>query len=215
MARNPLLNCHLVNYMQAVLACRTCELVQRVEPPGDAANAICARCGARLRANRRFSLACTGAFSLAALFLYIPANVLPIMRMTYMGRISENTVWGGCRQLAHHGSVGIAVIVFAASILIPLIKLLGLLFLVLTAGSGIWQIERARILRVLEISGRWSMLDVFLLAILVAIVKLGDFATVVPGPGISFFAAMVILTMLASACFDARVIWDESDDGQE
>jgi len=146
--------------------------------------------------------------ALAALILYVPANTYPIMRMTYLGRTSENTIWSGCRHLFHHGSYGVAAIGFAASIVIPLLKLIGLFFLVLTARSSRWRQERMRIFRFVEIIGRWSMLDVFLLSIMVGLVKLGELATVVPGPGINAFAAVVVLTMLASASFDPRIIWE-------
>ncbi len=194
-----------------VVACATCDLVQRVEPLAQGARAVCARCGAPLRGRKPNSIVRTGAFSLAALILYIPANTYPIMRMTYMGRASQNTIWSGCRQLFHDGSYGVALVVFCASILIPLLKLLGLLFLVLTAGSRGREPDRARVFRILETIGRWSMLDVFLLSIMVGLVKLGDIATVVPGPGIGAFAAVVILTMLATASFDPRVIWEKQE----
>jgi len=102
----------------------------------------------------------------------------------------------------------IAVIVFLASILIPLLKLLGLFFLVATARSTRWRRERTRIYQVIDVIGPWAMLDVFLLAILVALVKLGELATVLPGPGLIAFTAVVVLTILASATFDPRLIWE-------
>lgn len=195
-----------------VVACAVCNLVQRVQALSERAQARCARCGVQLRAHKPNSIARTAALSLAALILYVPANAYPIMRMTYMGRASENTIWSGCQQLFHDGEYGVAVIVFCASILIPLLKLLGLFFLVATASSTRWRPDRVRVFRVVDAIGRWSMLDVFLLSIMVGLVKLRNFATVVPGPGMTAFAAVVVLTMLASASFDPRVIWETREE---
>ena len=197
--------------LRSLVACQSCGLLQRVEPLAEGVRVFCARCGSRLRTRKPDSIARTAALSLAALILYVPANAYPIMRMTYMGRASENTIWSGCVALFRSGSYGVAAVVFGASILIPLVKLLGLFFLVLTARSTRWRWDRSRVFRIVAVIGRWSMLDVFLLSIMVGLVKLGEIATVVPGPGISAFAAVVILTMLASASFDPRSIWDEPE----
>jgi paraquat-inducible protein A len=128
--------------------------------------------------------------------------------MEFYGAYSESTVWDGCVRLFQDGMWFVAVIVFLASIMIPLLKLLGLFFLVVTARSPRWKRERMRIYRVIDVIGPWAMLDVFLLAILVAVVKLEQLATILPGPGIVAFAAVVILTILASQSFDPRLIWD-------
>jgi len=197
----------------AVVACTTCNLLQRVEPLAQRTEAWCRRCGARLYRHKPNSRTRTAALALAALILYVPANAYPIMRMTYMGRTSENTIWSGCVELFRQGEYGVAIIVFCASIVFPLLKLLGLFFLVATAGSSRWQSDRGRVLRIVNAIGRWSMLDVFLLSIMVALVKLGNFATVFAGPGIAAFAAVVILTMLAAECFDSRTIWENAEDG--
>jgi paraquat-inducible protein A len=159
------------------------------------------------------SLGRTAALSLTALLLYVPANIYPILTMDYYGMHSESTVWDGCVKLFRDGQVLVAVIVFLASILIPLFKLLGLLFLVGTGtlAPARWQLERTRVSRVIDVIGPWAMLDVFLLAVLVALVKLEQLATVRPGPGLPAFAAVVVLTMLASASFDPKVIWEPSE----
>jgi len=150
----------------------------------------------------------TAALSLTALILYVPANLYPVMRMEFMGAASENTIWTGVVSLAGDGMWEIALLVFCASILVPLMKLLGLFYLVLTAGSVKRKKDRTLVYKIIEAVGRWSMLDVFLLSILVALVKLGSLATVLPGPGIIAFAAVVVLTILASQGFDPRVIWE-------
>ena len=158
---------------------------------------------------KKNSLHRTAAFSLAALILYVPANIYPILRMDYYGAYSESTVWDGCGRLFRDGMWPVAIIVFLASIIIPLFKLLGLFFLVVTAKSMKRQKERTRVFRFIEVIGPWAMLDVYLLAVLVAVVKLEQLATILPGPGLLAFTAVVVLTILASACFDPRLIWDK------
>jgi len=198
--------------METIVACRICDLTQSMEDLQPGMTAQCARCGATLIRQKRNSLGRTAAFSLAALILYVPANIYPILRMEYYGAYSESTVWDGCVKLFESGQWLVAVIVFAASILIPLFKLLGLFFLVTTTKlkSTRWQLERTWIHRIIEVIGPWAMLDVFLLAVLVGVVKLRQIATVLPGPGILAFTAVVVLTILASASFDPRLVWNNS-----
>jgi paraquat-inducible protein A len=188
--------------------------VQRVEElrPGTAAE--CRRCGSILRTHKVDSLERTAALSLAALIFYLPANLYPILRMDYYGAYSESTVWDGCVKLFQDGQWVVAAIVFLASLLIPLFKLLGLFYLVVTTKlrSARRRRERTWIYRIIEVIGPWAMLDVFLLAVLVALVKLERIATVLPGRGLLAFAAVVVLTILASASFDPRLIWEEPGD---
>ncbi|MGH7414843.1 MAG: paraquat-inducible protein A [Candidatus Rokuibacteriota bacterium] len=195
--------------LDTTVACKTCGLVQRLGELGPGMVAECARCGSRLARHKANSLGRTAAFSLAALTLYIPANIYPILHMNLYGVRSESTVWDGCRALFEHGELLVAVIVFLASMVIPVLKLLGLFFLVITAalGSGRRRPERTWIYRAIDVIGPWAMLDVFLLSVLVALVKLGELATVLPGPGLLAFTAMVVLTILASSSFDPRLIW--------
>lgn len=190
--------------------CDVCRQVQRVPAHRRDQVASCARCAAQLDVARGRSLAVTGACSLAALILFVPANLYPVMTVRSMGASTENTIWSGVRALADEGMWGVAAIVFGASILVPLVKLAVLGWLVLSAGSGRLVPLRAGLLRAVELIGRWSMLDVFLLAILVAALKLGDVASVAPGPGLAIFATVVVLTMIASACFDPRALWQSS-----
>jgi paraquat-inducible protein A len=134
--------------------------------------------------------------------------------MDLYGVHSENTVWEGCKTLFQHGEILVAVVVFMASLVIPALKLLGLFFLVVTTlrGSNRRRSVRTWIYRTIDRVGPWAMLDVFLLAILVALVKLGELATVIPGPGLLAFTAVVVLTILASSSFDPTLIWADRGD---
>ncbi|HEV3008823.1 MAG TPA: paraquat-inducible protein A [Burkholderiales bacterium] len=195
---------------ESVVACETCGLVQTVEGlvPGTAAE--CIRCGSFVAARRSTrSLEVTAALTLAALILYVPANTYPIMKMYLYGGYSESTVWDGIVMLMRNDQWFVAVIVFLASMVIPVIKLAGLFSLVVTARMGWGRRLRSRtqLYKFIDTIGPWAMLDVFLLAVLVSLVKLSTWAMILPGPGLVAFTAMVVLTMLASAAFDPKLIW--------
>jgi len=198
--------------METLVACRVCGLVQRVAPLPPHSVAECSRCGATVVSPKPDSLARTAAFALAALIFYVPANVYPILRMQFYGAYSENTIWQGCVKLFEDGQWLVALIVFGASIVIPLFKLLGLFSLVAITRyrPAHWPLQRTWLSRFIEVIGPWAMLDVFLLAILVGLVKLGQLATVLPGTGLFAFTAVVVLTILASLSFDPRLIWTQS-----
>ena len=192
-----------------IVSCHTCGLVQQV-PRLDAPGAAeCPRCGAAVSEYKAGSVIPTAACSLAALILYVPANIYPILSMERYGAYSETTVWGGVAELANRGYWFVALIVFIASMVVPLVKLASLFYLVVSVqlGSAGWRRQRARLYRFIDLVGPWAMLDVFLLAVLVALVRLGQLATVLPGRGLFAFTCVVVLTMLASATFDPRLIW--------
>ncbi len=193
------------------MACDFCGLINEVPAlnPGDVAK--CVRCHGTLHKCRPDSRARTAAFALAALCFYVPANLYPVLRMEYLARYSENTVWSGVVSLYRSGMFFVAAVVFCASIAVPLLKLVGLLFLVIRWGPR-WQRTRAQIHRWISWLGPWAMLDVFLLAVLVSLVKLKQMATILPAPGIVAFAAMVVLTLLASSSYDTRQIWEEENE---
>ena len=199
--------------MESFNTCKTCGLLQRIETLQAGYAAECFRCGSVIGKYPADSLGRTAAFSLAALVFFVPANIYPILRMDFYGAYSESTVWDGCVRLYQDGQWPVATIVFLASILIPFMKLLGLFFLVVVTKfkSTFWRRERTLIYKTLDVIGPWAMLDVFLLAILVALVKLGQIATVLPGPGLIAFTAMVVLTILASVSFDPTSIWDKTE----
>jgi paraquat-inducible protein A len=197
--------------MATAIACKTCGLVHAIEPLRPGMAATCRRCGSRIAKRTFGSLHMTAAFSLAALILYVPANILPILRLEMYGAVSQNTVWEGCVRLFKDGDYVVAVIVFLASMLVPFLKLIGLFFLVGTTKLRIsrWKKLRTWVYRIIEMIGRWAMLDVFVLAVLVSLVKLQRLATVIPGRGLFAFALVVIFTVLASASFDPQLIWED------
>jgi paraquat-inducible protein A len=196
-----------------IVVCDTCGLMQQVEKLEPDTRAECYRCTSIITSRKINSLGRTAAFSLAALILYIPANIYPILRMNYYGAYSENTVWEGCVNLFKDGQWFVAGIVFLASILIPFFKLLGLFFLVITTKlrSARGRQQRTWIYKIIAVIGPWAMLDVFLLSVLVALVKLQQIATVLPGRGLLAFTGVVLLTILASASFDPKLIWEETE----
>jgi paraquat-inducible protein A len=194
-----------------VLCCPTCGLTVQLVALQPGQRAECPRCGSTVTEGPHGSLRLTAALAIAALILYVPANIYPILRMHFYGAYSENTVWDGVVSLAEHNQYFVALIVFLASIVIPLLKLAALLYLVIAARFKIGRRlrDRVRIYRFIDIIGPWAMLDVFLLAVLVSLVKLGQIATILPGPGLIAFTAVVVLTMFASASFDPRAIWEK------
>jgi paraquat-inducible protein A len=196
--------------METIVFCPTCnqrQLLAEIEPE---MVAECSRCGTILARRGHDSLTRTAALSLAALILYVPANIYPILRMYYYGAFTENTIWDGCIRLFQDDQYLVAVIVFLASIVIPFFKLVGLFYLTATAklGSAARRRQRTLIFKFIDTIGPWAMLDVFLLAILVALVRLQQLASVYPGPGLLPFACVVVLTILATASFDPKLIWE-------
>jgi paraquat-inducible protein A len=155
---------------------------------------------------KKFSLAPTMAFALTALIFYFPANIFPFMTIELYGNRNSTTVWGGIVDLARGGSWTIAIIILLASMVIPFCKLIILFYLGLTAKNNKNKKLKLLLYKIVEAIGRWSMLDIFLLAILVAVMKLGKLAQVKPEPGAVLFAMVVIFTMLSSAFFKPEIL---------
>jgi paraquat-inducible protein A len=198
---------------RGLLGCECCGLVS--EASAESALTCCPRCGFTLHATKPQSLQRTTAYLLAAVLLYVPANTLPIMATAsvFEGR-EAHTILGGIVELWHAGSWELALIVFIASIAVPIVKIVALALLVVTSQrKSRWrQAERANLYRLIETVGHWSMLDVFVVVLLVGMVRFGAFASVEPAPGLLAFGAVVVATMLASASFDPRLIWPETGD---
>lgn len=191
-----------------LVSCETCDLLTRPvhsEHPGH-----CPRCGAGLESRRPHSIQYTWALVIAAAICYIPANLLPVMNTTTLGTTEPDTIMGGVVFLYTSGSWPLALVVLIASVMVPIGKLIALTYLLVTVQRGVkgGTRERTRLYRMVEIIGRWSMLDVFVDTFTVALLQLKPLMSVEPGLGVLFFAAVVVLTMLAAETFDPRLIWD-------
>jgi paraquat-inducible protein A len=199
----------------AGLACCTnCGLLSR--PANRADPGFCRRCGEALEPRRRGSVQITWALVIAAAVCYIPANALPVLTTSAFGSTESDTIVGGVVFLYTSGSWPLALIVLIASVMIPLGKLaaLGYLLVGVQRRSASAPRDRTRLYRMVEFIGRWSMLDVFVDTFTVALVQLQPLMSVAPGPGVLFFAAVVVLTMLAAESFDPRLIWDAAADAR-
>lgn len=174
--------------------------------------ARCRVCGKALFMRRPQSLQWTLAFLLTAVVLYVPANLLPIMDTAEFGQVQSNTIIQGVILLLHHGSYPTAAIIFIASVLVPVAKIIALLWLCYTVAqrSPHNPHERERLYRITEFIGRWSMVDVFVVALLVALVQVTGILTIAPGSAALAFCGMVVFTMLAADSFDSRLIWDHA-----
>ncbi|MEO4049275.1 paraquat-inducible protein A [Pseudomonas sp. CAU 1711] len=190
-----------------------CDECHKLEYLREGEEQHCARCGARLHARRPNSIARTWALLITAAILYVPANLLPIMTVSFLGKGMPSTIMGGVVELIHADMLPIAAVVFVASILVPTFKLVGIALLLYSVQRHQPMSARQRILmyRFIEWIGRWSMLDIFVIAILVALVNFGNLATITADLGAAAFASVVILTMLAAVTFDPRLIWDNTD----
>lgn len=206
---------------QGLLACSLCEAVNDLAKlPAAQRNGPlplqCGRCGTVLHPRTPRSLERTLAFLIAAVIAYVPANVYPIMTLRKLGEGEPATILGGVLHLAHAGMWSLAAVVFIASVLVPVLKLFGIGYLVATtrrttpARAG----ERTRLFLIVEAVGRWSMVDVFVISILVGLVQLGALATIESGPAATAFCFVVVLTMLSALSFDPRLIWDAAERGE-
>ncbi len=200
-----------------LLGCESCGLVSRAVELDDPTLAQeCPRCGHVLVATKPHALQRTWALVVAAAVLYIPANALPVMVTTQALQRDEHTLLGGIHELWLDGSWGLSIIVFIASIAVPVLKIavLGLLAWTVRHKPHWRRLERARLYRLVETVGHWSMLDVYVVVLLAATVRFGALASASPGPGLISFAGVVVLTMLATWSFDPRMIWRDTPDGR-
>jgi paraquat-inducible protein A len=183
--------------------CDSCGLVSR-------STETCPRCGADVRRRKTDSLSRTWALLIAAAILYLPANFFPVMTLTSLGRADSTTIIGGVIELVQAQMWPLAVLVFFASITVPVLKIAGLSWLLISTHRGATTRVRERtvLYRIVDHVGRWSMIDVFMVSILTALVRMQLIASVDPGSGAIAFCAVVILTMLAAHSFDPRLMWD-------
>lgn len=190
-----------------LMSCHVCRLVTTYSADP---HACCPRCGNALHERKRGSLARAWALLIAAAIFYLPANLFPIMRTQSLFSKDDNTILSGIVELWRAGSPDLAVIVFTASIVVPMLKfiILGYLLVSVQRASEWGARQRAKLYRFVELVGYWSMLDVFVVAILSALVHFKVLSRVEPLPGVVYFGMVVVLTMLSAMSFDPRLIWD-------
>ncbi len=189
-----------------------CDCCRRVAParPGDG----CLRCDAPMRVRKPNSVARSWALILAATVLYVPANAFPVMDIVTFGRGGPHTILGGAWEFVEAGFWPLALVVFLASVAVPLLKLIGLAIMLLgihrRSDHGL--IGKTRLYRIVEAIGRWSMIDIFVVSVLIALVRFGSVASINAGLGAACFAAVVVLTILAAEAFDPRLMWDAAEE---
>lgn len=189
---------------KGLVGCRRCARVWPIEQP------YCVRCGGRLQSRDKYSLQKVWAWWLAGVMAYVPANVYPMLETRTLFTRSDDTIIAGAIKLAEHGSWGVALIILVASVGIPLAKFFAIAYLALSVRTGATMSQGGRqgVFEIVEYIGRWSMIDVFVVAILASLVQLNVVASIVPGPASLAFALSVIFTMLSAQSFDSRLIWD-------
>jgi len=198
----------------SLISCHACHQLSRIPAVLTNRDAICPRCEAHIHVRKPNSISRTWALLIAAYILYVPANLLPVMTVISFGKGEADTILSGVEALIHAGMWPIALLVFFASIIVPVTKLLSLTYLLLSVHyKSQWRPrERTVLYRITEVIGRWSMIDIFMISILIALVKLEAVATIEPGMGAISFAAVVIITMFAAMGFDPRLIWDNMEE---
>jgi len=187
-------------------ACHDCGQLVRLT----AEHQHCPKCHAAVHLRKPNSLARSWALLISAAICYVPANLLPVTVTDALGKSQSDTIMSGVLYFLHHGDWPLALVIFTASIAVPMSKIAMLMFLLISVQRrSVWRpVDRTRVYRIVELIGRWSMLDMFVVTILVALVQLGFLATIHAGPGAPFFGAVVVLTMLAAQQFDPRLMWD-------
>lgn len=194
---------------QGLQGCPVCTEV------GSAEKTSCEICGVKLHAGWDKSIQHTLAWLVTSVVLYLPANFLPITYTRFLGKDTESTIIGGVVTLWEHGSYPIAIVILVASVLVPIGKIFVLAWLCLSVqlNSSFALSQKTKLYRVTEFVGRWSMIDVFVVGILVALIQLGNVMRILPGTAALAFAAMVVTTMLAAITFDPRLIWARVNEG--
>ena len=177
----------------------------------------CERCGSRLQSRDRGSLQRVWAWLIVGMICYIPANLFPMLRTQVLFNTSEDTIVEGAIELASHGNLGIALVILVASVAIPVGKFIAIGYLAISVArpERLRPKQRHKLYHFVEFIGRWSMIDVFVVAILSALVQLNFAASIKPGPAAITFALSVIFTMLAAISFDPRMIWDNDGRGPD
>ena len=195
---------------RGLAGCHTCgQVVQLLNKT----HAACPRCGSNVHYRKHDSVTRTWALLISAFVMYIPANTEPMMLTTSLGQQGSDTILSGVIYFLSHGDWPLALVIFSASVLVPLMKMIVIAYLLIMVQRGATgrKKENTRLYVIAELMGKWSMVDVFVVALLAALVQLGALTTIEPGPAGIAFAAMVILTMFAAMSFDPKLIWDQGE----
>ncbi len=197
-----------------LVRCGGCELVSRIRPIPAGAEARCSRCGSVVASRKPYSIQRTWALVIGAFILYIPANLYPVMYVGRLGKSEGDTILSGVQSMFAAGWWAVGSLIFVASITVPFLKLSFLTILLSSVHfrRQLFARQRTYVYKIVEYIGRWSMLDMFVVSLTVALIQLGVVAEVQPGPGATWFAGVVILTMLAAMSFDPRLIWDQLEE---
>jgi len=197
----------------SILSCEICNSLFYKKDFPDPENAHCLVCGLQLHQRKPDSISRTWAFVLTALVCYIPANIYPVMVIDSFGNVEPHTIISGVIAFIHSKDYPLALLVFFASIFIPIMKILSLMFLMISVQfKWKWNPKKRNLIyNIVEVIGKWSMVDVFMISILMALVKLGSIMTIVAGKGATFFALVVVFTIIAASTFDVRLVWDNAD----
>ena len=200
-----------------LVSCHDCHLLSRWQPLPSGHAAFCPHCGAALHLRKPNSIMRTWALLIGAFIVYIPANVLPMTFTSSLGSTQSDTIMSGVIYFLLHGSPEIAIVIFVASIFIPLLKLIVMSYLLVSVQrKSKWRPrDRTQLYQITHAIGRWSMVDIYVVTILVALVKLGFFADIEAGPAAVFFASVVVISIFAADSFDPRLIWDALEEKHE
>jgi len=200
-----------------LVSCHDCHLLSRIPKISDVQTAHCPRCGGTLHQRKPNSVMRTWALVITGMIFYVPANLLPMTITSALGSAQADTIMSGVIYFIHSGSWEIALVIFVASVFVPFLKFVILIYLLLSVQFKSIKRPKDRTLlyRITEAVGRWSMVDIYVVTILIALVKLGVLANVEAGPAAIYFAAMVAVTMIAAENFDPRLIWDVVEEQNE
>ncbi|RDH82633.1 MAG: paraquat-inducible membrane protein A [endosymbiont of Galathealinum brachiosum] len=191
-------------------SCHVCDKVVRLD---DQRDATCPRCHSKVHYRKHNSLNRAWALLISAFIMYIPANTEAIMLTGALGQQSSDTIISGILYFLAHGDWPLALVIFSASVLLPLLKIMAIAYLLIMVNreNTLRKKEKTRLYLIAEVMGRWSMVDVFVVALLAALIQLGELSSIEAGPAGLAFAAMVILTMLSAMAFDPKLIWDTAE----
>lgn len=192
----------------------SCHVCDQVVNLSDQLKACCPRCNSSVHYRKHNSINRAWAFLISAFIMYIPANTEAIMITSALGQQSSDTILSGILYFLAHGDWPLALVIFAASVLLPLLKIIAIAYLLISVQreNNLRQKEKTRLYLIAEVMGRWSMVDVFVVALLAALIQMDKLSSIEPGPAGLAFAAMVILTMFSAMAFDPKLIWDQAEE---